>query len=537
MRTVADAIAETLALYGVQYAFGIPGNDVLELIRACEERGIRFVLAKSEPSAAFMADAVYHLTRRPAALIAALGPGLANAISGIAGAEQERTPLVVLAGEAATPLAGIYTHQVFDHVALARPVTKHAATLNPHRPAQHVAKALDLALAYPPGPVMLNIPADQSRAPAPNEAPAGPVPRAVAALETGDTERLRGLIAGAQRPLALVGLGALHGDAPAALRAFLRAWGMPRLTSYKAKGILDDHDPLSLGAVGLSPTVDDENLRLVAEADALVLIGFDPIELRDAWLNAWDPAKPCVAIDWGPLGHRMFPAAEEAFGSVPATLAALADGAAPQAGWPAQRLDEHRGAVARIVRPRDPDGAISPAALFAAVDARIREDWTLSVDVGAHRILANHVLRCRTPGQLLQSNGLGHMGYALPAAIGAQLVRPDHTVVALVGDGCALMSLGDLALAAELDLPLVIVVLNDDALSLIKLKQRKMQLEPRAVDFRSPRFDVLAAGFGAVGTRVSTLRDLEAALDEAVAARRLTIIDALVDPAEYLEQM
>jgi thiamine pyrophosphate-dependent acetolactate synthase large subunit-like protein len=129
------------------------------------------------------------------------------------------------------------------------------------------------------------------------------------------------------------------------------------------------------------------------------------------------------------------------------------------------------------------------------------------------------------------------MGYALPAAIGAQLVRPEHTVVALVGDGCALMSLGDMALAAELDLPLVVVVLNDDALSLIKLKQRKMQLDPRAVDFRSPRFDVLAAGFGAVGRRVTTLRDLEAALDDAVTSRRFTIIDALVDPAEYLEQM
>src|SRR4051794_17098173 len=126
-----EIIARTLHDYGVRHAFGIPGNDVLETIRACEEAGIAFVLAKSEPAAAFMADAVYQLTGAPAVLIPALGPGLANAISGIAGAQQERSAMIVLCGEMATAQHGIYTHQVFDHVATAAPVTKWAATLNP----------------------------------------------------------------------------------------------------------------------------------------------------------------------------------------------------------------------------------------------------------------------------------------------------------------------------------------------------------------------------------------------------------------------
>src|SRR5260370_34240522 len=145
MMKIADTVACTLRAYGVRFAFGIPGNDVLEITRACEEAGITFVLAKSEPAAAFMADAVYQLTGAPAVLIAALGPGLANAISGIAGALMERSAMIVLSGEAATRQAGIYTHQVFDHVALARPVTKYAANLNPERAAQQLAKALDIA--------------------------------------------------------------------------------------------------------------------------------------------------------------------------------------------------------------------------------------------------------------------------------------------------------------------------------------------------------------------------------------------------------
>ncbi len=136
---------------------------MLETIRACEEAGIEFILAKSEPAAAFMADAVYQLTGVPAILISALGPGLANAISGIAGALMERSAVVVLSGEMATAQQGVYTHQVFDHVAAALPVTKWAAPLNPARAVQQVAKALDVALTHPAGPVLLNMPADHTR--------------------------------------------------------------------------------------------------------------------------------------------------------------------------------------------------------------------------------------------------------------------------------------------------------------------------------------------------------------------------------------
>lgn len=161
----------------------------------------------------------------------------------------------------------------------------------------------------------------------------------------------------------------------------------------------------------------------------------------------------------------------------------------------------------------------------------------MTVDVGAHRILANHAVLCRSPGQLIQSNGLCHMGYALPAAIGAALAKPGAPVVALIGDGSLLMSLGELAVAAEHNLPIVVVVLDDQALALIKLKQAKMQMAPRAVDFAGPRFDLLAQGFGIDGVRVGTQADFERAFDAALASGRPTIIDAFVDPSEYWEQM
>jgi acetolactate synthase-1/2/3 large subunit len=534
---VADVVAATLRAYGVRFAFGIPGNDVLETIRACAAQDIRFVLAKAEPSAAFMADAVWQLTGAPAVLVPALGPGISNAMSGIAGALMERTAMVVLCGEMGTPNMAIYNHQVFDHVALCRPVTKYAEALNPRRAAQQVAKALDIALTWPAGPVMLNVPADANRAKAaqaPHEPPVLGRTQCDATTVTALVERL----SAARRPLALIGRGALHASAPAAVGDFIHRWQLPFFATYKAKGVVDENDRLCLGAVGLSPVIDAHNMGAIADADLLVLIGFDPIELRDAWLDAWPHDKLCVTLDWTPTNDRIFPRGLEVYGALDAMLTQCM----PSGGGVPRREESPahtavREAVAAAVRPRTPPGAISPAGLFHAIDRRIRDEWIMTIDVGAHRILANHVLRCRTRGQLLQSNGLGCMGYAVPAAIAAQLVHPERPVVAMLGDGCMLMTLGELAVAAERKLPLVIVVLNDAKLALIALKQDKMKMRPLGVDFESPDFAKIAAGFGARGVYVDSLEAFEEAFDEAIAARRLTVIDAAIDPAEYWEQM
>jgi acetolactate synthase-1/2/3 large subunit len=534
---VADRIAATLHDHGVRWAFGIPGNDVLETIRACEEAGIAFVLARSEPAACFMADAVWQLAGRPAAVIPALGPGIANAMAGIAGASMERTAMIVLSGEMATGQMGIYNHQVFDHVALATPLTKYAARLNPRRASQQVARALDIATAYPAGPVLLNVPADDGRAEA-ADMPAFP-PETVlpGALAPAAAQAARAKLARARRPVALVGRGALAPGVPDALRRFLEAWRLPFLASYKAKGVVDDRHDLCLGSVGLSPVVDAVNLKLIGAADLIVLVGFDPIELRDAWLDAWPGERAALSVDWGVQTHRIFPVGDQAVGDVPAILDQLAETAVPAARWPAGALSDARAKVADIVRPRMPARGISPAALFTVVSDRVAPDWIMTVDVGAHRILANHVVACRAPGQLLQSNGLGCMGYAVPAAIGAQLVRPDRPVIAMLGDGCMAMTAGELAILAERGLPVVVVVLNDSALALIKLKQSKMQMAPRAVDFGSTRFDRVAEGFGLAGVRVETIEDFARAFDRAVADRKPVLIDAVVDPAEYWEQM
>ncbi|MHA1164348.1 MAG: thiamine pyrophosphate-binding protein [Alphaproteobacteria bacterium] len=535
--TVATAIAQTMKAYGVRFVFGIPGNDVLELIRACEAQDIRFILSKSEPSAGFMADAAAQLTGDPAACIFALGPGVVNGATGVAGALMERTPVIIMGGEMAANRRGLYTHQVFDHVALMAPIAKMAAELNPERAAQQIAKALDVALSEPRGPVFLNCPADATRADASEEGTYKPSPRHLGIAGATTIESARASLNKAKKPLALIGLGALRPGVPAEVKDFLESWQLPFLTTFKAKGVVSERHAQSLGALGLSPIVDELTLDLVSRSDHLTLIGFDPIELRDAWINAWEHDKPCISLDWSEQTTRVFPSGIQIIGDLPVNLRALAQDAAASANWPDKTLEDFKQAAADIVAPREPESGVSPAALFATVNDHLDDDTICTADVGAHRILANHALKCTMPNQLLQSNGLCSMGYAIPAAVAASLVQPDKRIVAMLGDGSALMSLGELAVVAEYNLPITVVVLNDDALTLIELKQSKMQVETGAVLFKSPNFMEVAQGCGIKALRATTNDEFRAIYEDSRTAKGPVLIEAVCDKREYWNQM
>src|SRR5690606_33658716 len=221
-----------------------------------------------------------------------------------------------------------------------------------------------------------------------------------------DAEKLHRALEGAQRPIALVGRGALAQTGADRVRGFLESWQLPFFATYKAKGVVPETHPLCMGAVALSPVVDDASLKLIHQADLVVLIGFDPIELRDAWLDAWAPEQAVISLDWAPQSHRIFGCGDQYFGDLFEILVQLTRSEQRPCGWDGALLSGTRQEIARIVRPREPVGRISPAGLFHAVSRRVHPDLLMTIDVGAHRILGNHVISCITPGQLLQSNGL-----------------------------------------------------------------------------------------------------------------------------------
>ena len=251
----ADLIARRLAAAGCRYAFGIPGGEVLTIMDALERAGIGVVLAKHENCAGFMGEGVHHRDLAPAILLATIGPGIANAVNVIANAFQDRVPMVVLTGCVSPGELHSYTHQVFDHVKLVEPVAKAAYRVEDGMAAILADKAVAIATEGRPGPVLLDIPIDvQTReqpaaSPVPGAAAAPTAPARGAALDTA-----RAWLAEARRPLMIAGLDVLTQRAEAAVAAFCHRFRVPLITTYKAKGVLSEDDPLALGAAGLSPT-------------------------------------------------------------------------------------------------------------------------------------------------------------------------------------------------------------------------------------------------------------------------------------------
>lgn len=291
---VADIVARTLHAHGVRHAFGMPGGEVVTLIDGLEASGIAFHLARHETAAAIMAAGASAMTQNPELLVTTVGPGLANAVNGIADAAQERVPLIVISGIVDRPTRARYTHQVIDQAQLLRSLVKASFEIEPESAASAVARALALAMTEPMGPVHLDLSPATAAAVSPTLNVISPPKLLKPSVTMTDpaVHTLAERIGRAQRPLFIAGLDAVRDDAGPALQHLAEKIGAPVITTYKAKGIIPENHPLSLGAAGLSPLADQILLNLVRDSDLVLSIGYDPIEMRLGWLDfVGDPAK------------------------------------------------------------------------------------------------------------------------------------------------------------------------------------------------------------------------------------------------------
>jgi acetolactate synthase-1/2/3 large subunit len=526
----ADLLARQLALAGATHAFGIPGGEVLALVDALERAGIRFLLARHENAAGFMAEGLWHATGALPVLVATLGPGVANAVNVVANAQQDRVPLIFVTGCVDQALAESYTHQVFDHQAVLRPLVKASFRAAPGTEDLVAAKAIAIARRGRPGPVHIDLPIAVAEARTARRA--APVVAHIAPSAPVEFQSAQALIATAQRPLVIAGLDLVVQsglDGAAALDQFLARTGAPLLTTYKAKGLVPEHDPRVIGAVGLSPSADAIVRPLIEAADLIVLAGYDPIEMRQGWRQPWPIGKPVIDIVAEPVQHGMHASSLLLEGDVGAILTRLAEGLDATATWP----DGEPAVVRRHFQAAFAATAgWGPHAVFETIRRVAPADTIATADSGAHRILLSQMWSCDGPRRLLQSSGLCTMGCALPLATGAAL-GTGRPVLCFVGDAGLEMVLGELATLRDLGLPVIVVALVDQALGLIALKQRQLGLPRAGVDIGATDFAAVARALGGCGVTIDNRETLTREAEAAFRRNGFTVLACRIDAGCY----
>ena len=526
-RTLAQSIALILAQNGVKRMFGVPGGgSSLDLIDAGAEHNIEFILCRTETSAALMAAVTGELTGVPGIVLTGIGPGAASAVNGIAYASLEKAPLIVFtdAHDIASPAP---PHQIFDQQRLFQPISKAQKRLDPINSQSEFSALFHLALTEPPGPVHIDLSAKDARTAVKETYDAAPPKQSTVGSKTS-LEDAMSAVRAARYPALIIGHQCRPTPRAAIANKLANALGGPIMTTYKAKGVIsEDHK----NYVGLftGATLDGE---VLSQADLIVFCGTDPVEMIGGeWLY---DAPVCVLSETSGLEWPFKPKVEVG-GALTDSAAALVQ-VETEVDWDGlkiQRKKEDRRVKLKYsdTNLRSPDEIINSVSEAAPQNAR------LTVDAGAHMFSAMSLWPARAPFDVLKSNGLSTMGYAVPAAIASWLEEPERPVIAVTGDGGMLMCLSELSTAARLDANITVIVMNDAALSLIDIKQQRQQRAPAGVRYPRTDFATTARGMGLEAWTVGAQDPLEFALGEAIDTDGPTLLDVSVDPTGYLEQM
>jgi thiamine pyrophosphate-dependent acetolactate synthase large subunit-like protein len=517
-----EAIVRLLEQYDVDTVFGIPGVHTLEIYRGLAASPIRHVSPRHEQGAAFMADGYARVAGKPGVCALITGAGLTNAATPIASAYHDSIPLLVVSSATACAANGRghgALHDLPDQRAFMAAITAESIEIrDPAELPEAFARAFEIFESQRPRPVHIGIPIDVLSRPAETWErlpPRGAAPLADAPL----VERAVALLAGAERPMVLLGGGAVAAGAAAA--AVAERLGAPVGMTVNAKGVLPDSHPLSIGTtLTLRPIH-----AALTDADVVLAVGTEFSETD--YFYAPGEAAPQftgslirVDIDAGQLQSQR-PAAVGLHGDAAATLAAL------DAGLAARGRERDAGAerATALRGGRWWPGTEKHLPFLAALERALPEDGILVTDSTQPAYVAHHSWPGRSPRAYISAGGFGTLGPALPMAIGAKIAAPGRPVAALAGDGGALFTIQELASAADLGLPLALVIWQNDGYGEMRDSMDLLGVQHVGTEVSSRDFVQLAEGFGCRGVRTGSQDDLPAVLAEAFAADRPTLVE------------
>ena len=526
----SDLIVQCLENEGVRYVFGLPGEEILDLLDSLADSRVTFIPTRHEQGAAFMADAYGRLTGTAGVCLSTLGPGATNLATGIADANLDRAPLVAITGQAARDRIHKESHQHVDIIEHLRPLTKwntrlETATVIP----EVIRKAFKLAESEKPGACHVEVPEDVAE-----EAVEGtPLSTERARRPSPDRPALQGavrLIEEASHPLIFAGNGVIRGHASRELRELARTHGIPVVHTFMAKGSMPSDDDLCLLSAGLQAR--DYISCGFDKADLIIAVGYDPVEYAPKFWNP-DRKKPIIHIDFTPAEvDSFYQPVVEVVADVREALELLNDMVRGEKD-PSPYLELRRLILEDLEEGADDQTfPLKPQHILRELRTRMGREDILISDVGTHKLWIARTFPAYEPNTVLISNGLAAMGFALPAAIAAKLVHPERKVVAVSGDGGFLMNSQELETARRLGLAVVNVIFRDGGYNLIQWKQQTRLGRETGVTFGNPDFVALAEAFGAKGYPVESPRELGPALTQALAEPGPSIVDVPVDYGE-----
>lgn len=531
----SDLMVRCLEAEGIEYIFGVPGEENADFMMSLQGSPIRFVLTRHEQGAAFMAEVYGRLTGDPAACLGTLGPGAANLVTGVADGNMDRAPMLVLTGQGATTRQHKESHQVMDVVEMYRPITKWAhAIKHPDSIPEVVRKAVRLARAEKPGAVLIELAEDIAKMPV-EQRPMPPRRFRRPGPDDKTMERAWSLIREARKPIILAGNGTIRKRASTQLRRFCEATGIGVLSTFMGKGAVDMDAGYCLFTIGLQQK--DYMSYAIDEADLVIALGYDLVEYPP---RLWNPEgdKPIVHIDFhhAEIDAEYHPQVE-CIGDLAHSLWMLNERVARD-GAPGYDLASQHRARERMLedfaahKDDDTEGSIRPQKALWDVRQALGPDDILLSGVGAHKMWIGRYYQCHEPNTCLIPNGFCSMGMPLPGAIAAHLVHPERKVLGIAGDGDFLMNVQEMETARRLNADITMMVWADGGYGLIAWKQDNEFGRHTDLAFGNPDWLGLAACFGWQGQYVERSRDLAGALERALAHKGPSL---LVLPVDYRE--
>ena len=529
----AELFVRCLENEDVDYIFGIPGEENIDVMDILLDSSIHFITTRHEQGAAFMADVYGRLTGRAGVCLSTLGPGATNLVTGVADANMDRAPVVAIAGQAATTRMHKESHQHLDLVSLFAPISKYSTQIRePEIIPEVVRKAFKEAIAEKPGVSFIDFPENIAGADVEGKAPLRVQAAATPEPPAAKVEQAAEIISSARHPIIMAGNGVIRSGATEQLQAFAEKLQIPVATTFMAKGTIPFSHPLSLGTVGLQ--AHDYVDCGFDRADVIICVGYDMIEYHP---YLWHPEKHAqlLHIDETPAEvDEHYILAAGVIGDVGESLQRIGELTRPQ-------HEPELGTLRDFILREHSEHAENPA--FPMVPQRILRDLRQVLepddivisDVGAHKMWTARLYEAERPNTCIISNGFASMGIGVPGAIAAKLAHPERTAVTVTGDAGFLMNCQEIETALRIGTPIIVLIWTDNEYGLIHWHQLRHFGRPSHITFNNPDFVKFAESFGAKGYRVEAADELVPTLKQAIADNTVVIIDCPVDYSENMK--